>query len=127
MSNSQTADITATIDNGQVVIASGHAELTKDSAGVWTFVIREETAPEVVFHLHAVDSGGCTRVVRSAKRQSSGAWGPMEDWDEDGYYVSESFVHGHDFRLEVQPCVAEGEPPLGGGFFQVREEGGGDP
>jgi hypothetical protein len=124
MTTPQIATITARVENGKVVLSSTHPQLVRADDGSWTFTILEGTPAEVVVHLQAVDDGGGKRTVRSLLRQPNDEWDPCVDWSDEQPYVSPTFVHGQDFRLEVELGASSGSPPRGGGYFQVRDEGG---
>ncbi|MEM7160760.1 MAG: hypothetical protein AAF799_48450 [Myxococcota bacterium] len=124
MPQEQEVEILAKIEGNNVVFDSGHEQLRRNSDGTWTFTILEGTPAQVVFRLVPTDDGGCQRVVQSAVRVDDNTWGSWIPWPSDKHR-SPPFEHGKDFRFDVALCDGTQDPPRGGGFFQVRDEGGG--
>ena len=122
MSQQRIACLRASLADGKVVLTSDDPKLQQGSDGTWTFTIAKDTAAQVVFEVQATDEVA----VRSQLRRPDDSWDEWVEWGGTGPRRSPVFVHPQDFRLEVAVGGASGTPPVGGGFFQIREVGGGD-
>lgn len=126
MAEQQFCSIIAQVKESTLVLSSRDPNLTQGSDGTWTFQIKKGTPAEVVFRLDVID-GGNGWVVTSTQRVEGDKWSAPVEWKRDVAYASPTFLHGNDFRLEIARSRSSTSTARGGGFFQVREEGGGDP
>jgi hypothetical protein len=105
------------------VLASDDPNLRRGSDGNWKFTIVKDSPAEVVFELYARGEAA----ARSALRSSGDSRGKWVKWGGTNPCRSPVFVHPQEFRLEVavgRASSADPDPPIGSGFFQIREEGG---
>src|SRR5262245_21567839 len=123
VSQQQIVRLRAYVENGAVMLASDDSNLRRGSDGNWKFTIVKDSPAEVVFELSA--SGNAA--ARSALRSSGDSWDKWVKWGGTNPCRSPVFVHPQEFRLEMalgQASSANSNPPIGGGFFEIRDEGG---
>jgi hypothetical protein len=128
VADQQTCNILGSTHNGTIVLSSRDPKLQQRTDGTWVFTIARETPAQVVFLLDITD-GGNSWTVRSTQRGEGDEWLAPVEWTRDRTFTSPTFVHGNAFRLEISRSRSSsgGGTVTGGGFFEIRDEGGGDP